>query len=141
MRTSMRGLAAGALAFAASAALLAGCADESVHVTGSYRYDEQATLVRADATREATKKALAGLSAALEFRSDNTYTLSVRGGPKPIESTGTFKSAYGYMSLFPKVLDGKTVSDPSAVEIRAKAPDRASLELNVAGETVVLVRK
>ena len=106
--------------------------------TAQTRYREAplgVTLARAEGGGAKLKAKLAGMAIDLEFRSDNTFSLSIKGGPEPISTGGTFKTGFGGLVLTKTTVDGKPAA---ASELRVKSPDRATMELTLAGETVIL---
>ena len=107
-------------------------------VTAVWQYDEARTVLRAESGGAALKAKLAGMTIDLQFRSDNSYSLSIKGGPAPISAEGTFKTKFGGMVLSKTVVDGKPVT-PS--DLHLKSPTRDALELSVDGYTVLLKQR
>jgi hypothetical protein len=121
-------------------ALLSACGGDPAGTTGAWKYDEQASVDRTGDSKKAgdiLKRALSGMTATLEFHRDNTYRLTIAGGPDPREETGSFKSGNGMMVLSPKIRNGQAVAASS--DYNLKAPDSKHLELNLKGHTAVLI--
>ena len=123
----------------ALAATLAACGGEPQGTTGAWRYDEDASAKRVGDSVNGIaimKRKFAGMVGALEFHRDNTYHLTITGGPAPTEQTGTFKAGNGEMVLNPKIVDGQTVN-PTEAEVHIHAPDAKHLEVILKGFTAV----
>ena len=60
-----------------------------------------------DEEKAAAKTALEGLDIVLEMRTDNTFSLTIKGGPQAQVSTGTYKSGFDNIFLVRKTIDGK----------------------------------
>lgn len=119
--------------------LAAACSDSgSAKVTAIWQYDEARTVARAEGGGAALKAKLAAMVIDLQFRSDNTYSLKITGGPEPTSAEGTFKSSFGGMVLLKTVVDGKLVTP---TELHVKSPERGTMELTMAGNTIILKRR
>ncbi len=139
MRTTFRALFA-VVATLALFPLVAACGKSGpARVNAMWTYDEERTVKLADVAGPKTKVALAGMVVDLQFRDDNSYSLSITGGPAPTTSAGTFKSGYDGVLLVASTVDGKPVSPP--VERKLRAPERGTLQLSMGVYDVVLKRR
>ena len=138
---SMRRVLSGLVAASALCAALAACGGDPGGTTGAWKYDEAASVERAGDSKGMAaniRKTFAGMTAALEFHRDNSYHLTIAGGPDPREETGTFKTGNGNMVLNPKNRNGAAV-DPTASEYTLRAPDSKHIELTLKGFPAVLI--
>lgn len=109
--------------------------------TGAWKYDEAATVERAGDSAGAAAKLrqrFAGMTVSLEFHRDNSYRLTITGGPDPRDEAGSFKSGNGQMVLNPKQRNGQPVN-PTENEYNVRAPDSQHIELTLKGYSAVLI--
>jgi hypothetical protein len=123
------------LALAALCGTLAACGGDPGGTTGAWKYDEAASVERAGDSKGLAaniQKTFGGMTGTLEFHRDNSYHLTLTGGPEPRDEAGSFKSGNGEMVLNPKSRNGAPV-DPTVNEYRIKAPDSKHLDLTIKG--------
>ena len=131
----------GGFVIASALGALAACGGDPGGTTGAWKYDEAASVERAGDSKPMAaniRRTFAGMAATLEFHRDNSYHLTITGGPDPRDETGSFKSGNGNMVLNPKNRGGAAV-DPTANEYTLRAPDSKHMELTLKGFTAVLV--
>lgn len=122
------------------ALVLSACGGDPGGTTGAWKYDEEATVARAGDSAGAAaklKQRFSGMAVSLEFHRDNSYHLTITGGPDPRDEAGSFKSGNGQMILNPKQRNGQAVN-PTETEYNLRAPDSKHLELTLKGYSAVL---
>jgi hypothetical protein len=122
--------------------MVAACSDSKSVQTVTWALSVEESASRAEAgNREAVRKRFDGISVVLELRSDNSFTLTVTGGPDAQTSTGTYKSGYDAIFLYRTARDGKPVAEADRGAWRLRSPAGKLIEVELSSMLAVLTRR